>query len=245
MFSPTLAVAAALSFAVAACYLGVARAVNARPAESGRLAKRMFALWWLSLALIETLRGATATLGALEAASAPLAATARYATLAILCSGLAGFLYYVAYLYAPWERALLVVGASYVAVYATATSVLTPNQPESLSVSTWDVALVNRAEITPAWEATLVLALVVPLLAAVLAYASLYARLPERAQRRRVALVSSSVVLWVGSALLAIYGTAPLATTGRLVVGPLAALLALMAYLPRRRVVALEGSGAR
>ncbi len=191
----TLAFGGAVSGLAAAAFAYAAARFLFRGEGQERRASRAFAAWWAGLAAYTALQGLDDLLGAFGAASLPVFAAVRYATLALICLAFAGLAHYVLYVrtghgrWASWAWAYygLLAGA-FVAIVASA-------GPSGVVIQRWrtDVSL-GRPVNVPLFAACLLLA-IVPVLAATASYLGLRGRSQDERQRRRILVVGSGILL--------------------------------------------------
>lgn len=203
MVSPTLALSGATQLLAGAAYALVARKLRARHMDDAdaRLAAQSFVAWWSCLSAYMLLWGALTLVAAEGFAPMPLFLAARVVSIPLLMVSVAGLLYHVLYLFTG-RRSLFAPVAGFYALCGVgffAVSFIEP--PTEVSVGAWLVEL-TRPGGTPLLN-KLYVAIGVPPIAASVAYGALYWRVKEPMQKYRVALVASSLFLWVGSGLAA------------------------------------------
>lgn len=202
MVASTLVVTALVHGLSAAAFLYVGRALAARavPFED-RLARRAFALWWTGMGaylLIQAILHAVASAG-----FAPLwlFLAARVLTPGLLVAAVWGLTYHIVFLHtgrSSLARPLMVFfGIAGVAFYVAGFLPV----PRAVEVGPWLAELEGTGE-GPLFRAVYVVIGLAPILAS-LAYLMLIPRVKDRAQRYRIILVAGSILLWVGSGLVA------------------------------------------
>lgn len=248
--APTLVAVAVVHLVTAASFAIVANTVAARsPPGEPRDAARGFALWWLGLGAYLFIEGTVALTAAFGPMPLGVYLATRTLTVPLLVGATWGLVYYLTYLYTGRSELRRPLAWFYAAVCALFYYAVV-NQPHVVDVGQWLVRLEGTGQ---GWAYRVVyFAVGLPAIFGSLAYAALVPRLRERAQRFRVALVSSSILAWVASGLVAQLGTSdPLKFVTIVPVGLAAALLVLLAYHPPERVQrwlatgpAREASGA-
>lgn len=243
MVIPTLAFAALVSLATATLLVHVGRTVRERDVSpDARLAARMFAVWWMSIGIgigVIALRDLAV---ALTAPPGPvvtsLAIAARYVYLLALCVAVWALLYYLVYLFSGRKGTLWPLAAVYGSIFAAIAYFTTILEPAGVRVESWVVHVEyaraqELARTGAAARRMFVFALLLPQILAALAYFSLIFRVRTRAQKFRVAVVSWSLVIWLGSSLLAVttsLGAEAWWEAGSRLIGLAAAAAVLSAY---------------
>jgi hypothetical protein len=242
MASGTLLLAALVHVVTAASFGAVGRAVLLRHSSpDSRPAARAGALWWWSLGAYLAIQAALSLLAAVDRAPVGVFLAARVVTVPLLCLSVWGLTYHLVYLFTGSHRAAPLLTVLYagvaVAFYVASFSPL----PQAVVTGPWVAELEGTGE-GPLYQAVY-LAVGVPPLLASLAYFSLLFRVKEPMQRYRVALLGGSILLWVGSGLVArLSGRGLAAFLTLAVVGLGAAAAVFLAYHPPRALARrLEG----
>ena len=225
-----------LSTAVLLVYVG--SLIARRPTKANdALAMRLFAVWWFSAATIILLASAPTLLSLLGVSDMEVIRAISIVNAAPLAIGLCSLLYYLVYIYTGRRKAIWPLAAAYAVFFAFEIVYFTAFGPRHLEASTFAVRSVADAR-PPAWmRIGFGLGVAVPILAALVAYASLYPRAGEPAARRRIALVSTAFGVWFAPVLLALlldwsrYAWFPLVYQAP---GVVAAILIVMAYRPHK-----------
>lgn len=235
----TLLISAFFALLTASIYGYLAWKLQQRVVSSSeaRLAWQLFIMWWLCLAGTTLVGGVLNLLGAFEITSLPLFITITQLNLLIICVALWGLLYYLIYLFTGNSTSLLPLSAFYVIYYGMLVYYVTASIPIEVSVGRWTTSLIYAQEITGPFFLVVLLLLFVPQIMGALVYFSLYFRVRDVTQKFRILLVSWSLVIWFGSALIA-----PLVGLSSLdawqIISRLIALIAtltiLIAYFPPR-----------
>lgn len=238
MLTAPLAVSLALALLTALCYLGVAAFIGRRAEDvAQRGALRAFALWWGALGAF-TLVGVTRDLAAsVDALSLPLLLTTTYVGVTTLTMALWGLFYYLAYIFVGRRRLLVPSLAFYVLFHVLLVYLTALLQPTGTLARTWDVQVIYAGSVSPALGLAVLGLLFMPILVAVLGYASLLFRLDRAEQRIRVALVSTALFTWFGGTFaLTLVGLGEWAGLASRILGLVSVILVLLAYGPSERV---------
>lgn len=237
MSTTTLALDATLALVTAAVYGWVGRIMLRRPApdDAGRVALRMFALWWFSLmalTLISPIQDALALAGVFAVEPHLLL---LYAALVPLAACLWGLLYYLLYIYTGNRRLLVPLGVFHLGILAFFTYLVAWLRPVGVTLREWNVQLVFEREVPSVLGSVALVLILGPVLLASLAYGTLFFRATDRTTRYRVASVSCGFLLWFGSSAAA--SVAGLSESSwwpivSRVVGLVATLIILSAYRP-------------
>lgn len=202
----TLAIDAGLALATSALYAYVGRLTLSRPAgePDGRLAIRLFAVWWFGLAVVTVVGAGRALLAAAGILDLPLHTALGFGALLPLVAALWGLLYYLLYIYTGNRRFFWPVTVAHAAILVYFTYLTLWLRPTGVVVSDWSVTTSNANELAgPALGFALFLILG-PVLIAALGYGSLIFRTTDPTTRYRVGMVSGAFLLWFGSAGLAV-----------------------------------------
>lgn len=242
MTAATLVAGTVLSALVGLVYLHVGRRLaRRRVSGSSHLAFASFVAWWYGLAGVSLIGAATTGATALGLRDLPLHLTITYALFLALYAALGALAYYLLYLYTGRRRAWVLPAVFYAGLYLWTVYLVQQSRPVAVEAGRWGARLVYGNQIPPDAPVVFVflLLLVVPTIAAALAYATLWFRVEDREQRWRIGVVSASLVVWFGSALLAsaldISQSDAWQVASRLV-GLAAALAILAAFEPPRWV---------
>lgn len=239
-----------IALAASGIYFIVAYALSRRTVqEDARRPHRAFILWWTGLGILGV-AGAVFTLGVPVGALGLAGARAVvYGFVGLIFAMLAGLLYYLLYLYTGNHANLRRVVLFYVALSGLFVY-LTESQEPYIDGAGAEPELAYADERAPGDPLALAfsLALVLPPLAAAVAYLGLYFRVPDRTSRYRILMVSGGIVLWftysalssITQGLLDVREPPFAARLAGQMLGVLAALMVLAAYIPpgfaRRRL---------
>jgi hypothetical protein len=198
---PFLVSALLLSVASAALFILVGRTVQQRPVSpDARIARGSFVAWWYAL-------GAVSLVGAvMEMPGFPLDLRlfvgVTILLLFVICVALAGLVQYLVFLYT--NRTILpALAVGYGAFFLLLLLYIWASDPSSVEPTRWgpELEFANEIDSGPLYWTVLVLMLVPPLLSAG-AYLSLYRVATDRILKRRILLVSLSLIIWFGSSLI-------------------------------------------
>lgn len=194
----TIAASILFSLLSATAFLLVGRTVLRRSVSPDlRLPRDAFGAFWVAL-------GATTVFGAAMTAAArwldpglELFVTLNLVTLLILCVGLWGLLFYLVFLYTDSRRAALPLAVGYLAFFGCLVYYVLSSRPVGVQLGRWGVELEYARPIDsgPLYIAV-ILFLVLPQVLAGFAYLSLYPRVADPLQKRRILIVSLSIILW-------------------------------------------------
>lgn len=161
---------------------------------------RSFAIWWATLAINILVVGATYLLAAVASVPFELQLGVSILQRLLLAIGVAALLRYLLYLRLgrDFGVALAIVYGGYT-VLALAGLVL--SRPDGVFVGSWRTELTYAAPL--AWTRALSLLVVMPGIAACVAYFLLFFRVESAAMRYRIAVVSWALIGWWTLAVLA------------------------------------------
>lgn len=197
MASTLLLLQSALLILTALVYAYVGRRILARPIEGdGRLAARLFGVWWFTLAGIQVLNATRTVLGAFDVRDLAVHVTLMHAMLALLCIALASLLYYLIYLLTGSKGSLWAIMAGYVAYYLFIEWIVAAGAPSAVEISARGAEIVYARELPQPWTDIAAALLLGPPLVASIGYFSLFFRVPGRLQRYRIGLVSLTIFGW-------------------------------------------------
>lgn len=236
MASATLLVSAVVHVSAGAAFLVVGRALSRKPVGvTDRMAAHAFVAWWTALGLYMLLQAGLAVVASFGGASLTLFLAARAVTIPLLMVSVWGIAFHVLYVFTGRPGLNFVVASFYAICGALFYVVTIVERPTQVEVKAWIVEL-TRPEGTPLLD-LLYVAIGLPPLLASLAYATLFVRVQTPIQKYRVALVSGSILAWIGSGLAARVAHGDFWTFFTLVVlGLGAAATVLLAYFPPPRL---------
>lgn len=202
MASATLALSAVTYLVAAASFAGVARALLLRPRTGiPRDVTLAFPTWWACLAVYMALHGSLTLAAGLGWASVPVWLASRYVAIPALCFGSAALTYHVAYIYTG-SRAMRAPLAAFYAAVCAIFFYVTFVGDAVLNVGPW-LAEVRSDFPHPGLQRFVFVGVGLPPIvgSVMLLYSS--RRVADALDRRRIRLVASSILLWVGSGLVA------------------------------------------
>lgn len=237
--SSTVWVGIGLSVATALTYAFVGRLVARHGGNGATAPLRAFALWWGALALFTAIGALRDGLGLLGLLGRDAIKTASHLSVPPLVLGLWGLFYYLGYIFVGGKRLFWPSVTLYALVYVAFVYIVVVLEPAGVIARAWDVRIDYATTLSP-WVSLAILGLlIVPILVAVLAYATLFFRLERGEQRLRVAVVSFAFLVWFGGSLFAaIVGLADVewwGLAGRLLALGSAGLVAIAYRSPRPR----------
>lgn len=193
--------ATTLSLLSAIGFLLVGRTIQRRDvSRQMRIGQDAFVVWWYSLAAA-TLLGAVAALPVFADLEAFL--TLTILTLLVLCVGLCGLLFYLVFLFTARRSLLVPMAIGYAGFFVFLVWFILSGQPIGIETTPWGPELVYAEPIEGGPLAMTALALLIgPQLVASLGYLSLYWKTDDPLLRRRILLVSLSILAWFGSSLV-------------------------------------------
>lgn len=242
-------VAFLLSAGSAALFALVGRAVQRRPVSAeSRSANVGFVTWWYGIAAL-TVVGAVQTLPGFPL-DLRLFLVLTVLLVFVLCAALVGLIHYLVFLYTSRRNILTYLVVGYLAYFAVFLAFLWQSHPIGVEAERWGPTIEYERTIDsgPLYIAVIAGLLGPPLIAAA-AYLRLYRVVDDRMLKRRILLVSLSILVWFGSSLVGLTPGAEGAdwwrVTSRLI-GMAAAATILYAFTALQpRVPAADGSSAR
>lgn len=191
-----------LSAVGGAVFLLVAQTVWSRPvSQESRRARNAFVTWWAILGGI-TLVGLVLQLPG-AARDIDTYVVLLVAMLGLLCVGLWGLLFYLVYLFTSRRNLAIPLAIGYAVYFAFLTAVILNANPIGFEESATGRTVQYEHPIATSplyWP--VILLLVAPPLVAAIAYLSLYWKVDDVVQKRRILLVSGSLIVWFGSSLV-------------------------------------------
>jgi hypothetical protein len=212
MITTTLLLDLLANLLAAGIYLSVARIVASRPVEpSGVPARQAFTLWWnvlggfavyAAIFDVATMAGYWDSPNVDLASKVALLVTAMHVALLVLMAALAALFYYLIYLYTGRSRAWRPIALAYGLFWAALVYWVEVQHPIGLKPGpiTPQLAYEHSTVGTPAAQA-LGLLLLLPIIASAVAYFTLFFRTRDTTQRYRIAVVSTSIVVWFSFSL--------------------------------------------
>lgn len=237
MFQSTLLLGTFFSLTSAAVYFYVGHRLSLRHVLSpdASTAWNLFVVWWYALASNSFISGVLNLVGAFGITDFPMFLAFTHANLLASCLALYGLMAYLLYLFVGNRKVFILMTLFYIAYYILLDYYLNWLAPVGVVVNRWNASLIFQHQMTGPFFRLVLILLVFPQIIGSFAYFSLYFRVKYATQKYRVALVSSSILIWFLSAFLAsISGMAQYdwwQIASRLI-GLVAALTILMAYHP-------------
>jgi len=232
----TLLLSAGFSFASGIIYTIVGRVVQRRPvADRHFLANALFATWWYGLGLSTIIGGALSLMAFQGNTDLNLHFTISLLNVFLICLALLGLLYYLIYLFTGARNILpgLIVG--YVLYFFLLVYYLIVSHPIGVNTTEWGASVEYENQDQGPFFYLIILLLIAPQFLGALALLVLTFRVEDREQRFRTAVVSLSIIIWFGSAFVAVaanLGENPAWQIVSRFIGLGAALAILTAYRP-------------
>lgn len=212
-----------------------------RTSADGKLPLRMFSLWWVCAGLVILLAGAPTMLTVVGVSDVRLFTVLGYASAAPLALGLFGLLYYLLYIYTGKRGAIWPLGAAYAAFFLFTLYYFSQFGPRHIETSVFSVRAIPDTRPPVPMRILFGAGVGLPIIGALIAYASLYPRARDPAARHRIATVSGAFALWflpVVVALVSGWSEAAWFPLVYQVPGVVAAILIVIAYRPSREGLA-------
>lgn len=239
MMAPaTLLASALLALATGAGFGVIGWLVARRPASgSAHSATVCFSLFWHSAAVIWIAQGLGSLSGFAGLADRGLLVTLDQIATPFYCLAAASLLFYVLYLLTGRPRLLLPILLYYLVLFAALRHHVEQAHPIGVEVRDWQVNLVHETPLQGLRYTILIGLVALPLVAAILAYGSLFFRVVDPGVRYRIGCVTLGLAVWISTEALS-YSTGAAATTAgelaRRLVALGSAFVVLAGYLPAR-----------
>lgn len=193
-------VAALLSILSASGFALVGRTIQKREVSPGmRIAQDAFVVWWYALAAT-TLVG---LVGSLLDLSLSAYMVLTLLALFMLCIGLCGLLFYLVFLFTERRSLLVPMAIGYLGVFVFLAWFVMAGDPIGIERNEWGATLEYAEPIEDGPVVWVAIALIIgPQLVASVGYLSLYWKVDDPLLRRRILLVSLSILAWFGSSLV-------------------------------------------
>jgi hypothetical protein len=189
-----------LSVVSAAGFILVGRTIQKRDvSQRMRVGQDAFVVWWYALAFT-TILGAVGNL--LNLSFGPFLLMTVLA-LFVLCVGLCGLLFYLVFLFTERRSLLMPMIIGYAGFFVFLLWFILSGHPDGLERTAWGTTLhyADPIDSGPAFVAAIIL-LLGPQVTAAIGYLSLYWKVDDPLLRRRILLVSLSILAWFGSSLI-------------------------------------------
>jgi len=215
------------------------RAGHRRVSQEAMLAVNLFQFWWYGLAALSFISPALLVgVAAFGQLPIPLWVALVDILLGMLCLAFLGLVYYLVYLYTGKRGWLWPLAIFYGVLFFGILALIAYMNPQGYIGSGVNAKPQYEHDITGSPAAAVFgLALIVPPLAAAIAYSLLFFRVHDPTARYRISLVSGSFILWFGSSLAAqllnvTAASNPAWQLASMTISLLAAATVLIAYLP-------------
>lgn len=209
-----------------------------------RPALRAFAFWWFSAAALLLLVASRSLLFMAGVRDPSVYILIRTLLAIPLSLALPALLYYLIFIYTGRRSMRPVLAFAYIIFFAYTLFYFSYANIESVEATRWSVETVGSTE-APTWMTALFgILLAGPILAGIVAYATLYTKVTGREQRFRIATVSIAFTIWFLPLLLAFllgWNREEWFPLVYQVPGLFAALLIILAYRPPRVVRREDG----
>ena len=233
------AVVAVTSFASVIVFGYLARRLWLRKvSEEARFASLQFSVFWAGLAAASLLSGIESLVAIFGTPALSFVVTFEYLDILLLSLvlwALVGFLFYLF----TGKGAAFPLAVLYGVIYVLVLYYITASMPNAVTVKQGMVGVTFASTVSGTAVALLLLVLVVPEIAGILAYLSLYFRTHDPTVRYRIALVGLALLGYLGLGFLnlgALLGGSLAAQTFAQLVGVVAAVIVLLAYYPTEAI---------
>jgi hypothetical protein len=200
---PTIAVSLGLSLLSAAAFLAVAVVLARRNVSAPmRGANNAFVIWWAAIAASTLLTGFETALAAAGDLSVPLFRALSILSIPLLCLALWGLLHYLIVLLSGTRRWGVPLGVLYALLAGYFFWLTGKADYTSVHLGRWTATL-EPQPMFGGWAIALLVFLIIgPQMLAALVYFGLVFRVDDPATRKRILLVSLSILVWFGAAIV-------------------------------------------
>jgi hypothetical protein len=203
-FRPEILIQGGVALVTGVLYAYVARLILARQVEGeGQLANRMFATWWLGFAFLEFGVALFDVPTALGYRDLPLFITFINVVLLVIVLALWGLVGYLLYLYTGHQRWFWPLTIGYAVLAIAIIYLIAWIEPVGLKETQSGIMIDAKRELAPPFSTAFAILISGPIVAAAIAYGSLFFRTKEPGPRFRIAMVASSFIGWFGWSLAA------------------------------------------
>lgn len=219
-------------------------------AKEERRAVNMFKAWWHALAAITYVSAGFLLAGAFGTISLAVFEILLYIELGVICLALWGLTYYLVYLFSGKSVLFWPMGVFYGLLMGWLLYLILQADPHAVTVEKWQVRVeyANEDVLGGGFGLVFLALFIGPSVAGAIGYFTLFFRTNEPRARYRIGMVSLSLIVWLGSSIVAnlldINERDWWMLTSRFI-SLAAALVILMAYQPpawvRRRIASREG----
>lgn len=236
MTPPTLAVSAALALGTAIGFAVVGALVAGRTTRApAQLAAYAFAAFWFSGAIVAGSQGARLFSASLGIDSMALIVALEQVSTPFYCMAAAALVVYVLYLHTGRSGLAIPVTLYYLVLFPVLRYHVARADPIGYVVTDWQVNYVYAQPLQSTGYAIALALVTLPVIASVIAYATLANRTSDVPTRYRIVCVSAGLALWVGIEAFA-FATGLAATSAgeilRRSLGIAAAMAVVLAYAP-------------
>jgi hypothetical protein len=239
-FRPEILVQGIVALVTGVLYAYVGRLILARHVEGeAQLANRMFAAWWMGFAFLEFAIAAFNVPTALGYRDLALYVTFINVILLVIVLALWGLVGYLLYLYTGHQRWFWSLTAGYAILALLVLYLIAWIDPIGLKETQAGVTIDAQRQLPAPYSTAFAVLISGPIVAAAIAYGSLFFRTKEPGPRFRIAMVAGSFIAWFGWSLVSSLTGFSQAHQGELwytalnsAIGLLAPSLILMAYRP-------------
>jgi len=198
-----VAVRGLVTLLTGALYVGVGRVIASRDlADEARTANRLFATWWLSLAIIYLTSGPITIAASLGYRSFPLTLAFIQAALVVVCAAVWGILGFLLYVYRGTHKWLMPSAIFYGVLAFGLLWLVSWMGPVGFEAGQDGIALEYTRRLGASSSVVVGLLFSVPIFAAAIAYGSLLFRVNERMPRYRIAMVAGAFAIQFGWVIL-------------------------------------------
>ncbi len=202
MVQATFVASAAFGVVAGVLYGAVGYLVMQRRAEGdAQVALRLFGVWWYGLSAVSLIGAAQALAVAVGSRDLSLHLALTHLYLVLICLALWALVYYLVFLFTGRTGALVPLAVAYLLYYTFLVYLVQASGPTAVATGRWRVDVEFAREVEGPLVTILLVLLVVPQILGALAYFTLYFKVDRPDQKYRIALVSTSIVVWFGSAL--------------------------------------------
>lgn len=195
--------AAGALIASLATIVGVLNRRRVAEEAQGMRALRSFAVAWFGYAGFAAANASRSLLAGLGWTDVSTHVAIQIAAYGLFCLTLWGLTTYLLVIYRGTLDRTAHVRAYFAGLFVLLVAVTLWNAPSGIETDGWVPSLIQTRTLPPPLFLLVLLSLLGPPLVLAVAYAALYPRTADPVARRRILLVSASLVLWVGVNLLA------------------------------------------
>ena len=235
--STTLILSTLGSLAASVLYVYIGTVLRRRKvSDDVRLANTMFVVWWMALGGLGILSAALTTLYMLDLL--PIWFYQAYVSLVLmdLFIALWGLQFYLVFLYTGSRRSFWPLSAFYGLLFFGCLALLAwVGPPDRITDNGFALQPEPETDFGPVFSIVFLLLIVGPQMMAAILYARLFRKTSDRTQRYRIAMVTTAILVWFGSSLVATALAANESLAWQLLsrlIGVAAALGILFAYKP-------------